>query len=144
MENASKALLMAGGVLIAIIVISIGVFLFLSYGEIGSNYEETTATNEVMKYNTNFTKFLGRQDITIQEIVSTISFADNNEIRAGVVTEVYIGSSKKNRLNKKDYDKYITELITNNSGKLYELKAINSTDYDQTTGKIKKVTFTEI
>lgn len=144
MENASKALLMAGGVLIAIIVISIGVFLFLSYGEIGSNYEETTATNEVTKYNTNFTKFLGRQDITIQEIVSTISFADNNEIMAGVVTEVYIGSIKKNHSNEEDYDEYITELITNNSGKLYELKAINSTDYDQTTGKIKKVTFTEI
>ena len=140
MDNASKALLMAGGVLIAIIVISIGVFLFLSYGEIGSNYEETTATNEVMKYNTNFTKFLGRQDITIQEIVSTISFADNNEIRAGVVTKVYINSSPKNGASENE----LTKLITDNSEELYKLKDINSADYDQITGKIKEVTFTEI
>lgn len=140
MENASKALLMAGGVLIAIIVISIGVFLFLSYGEIGSNYEETTATNEVMKYNTNFTKFLGRQDITIQEIVSTISFADNNEIRAGVVTKVFIRNSVQNGKS----DEELTELITSNSGKLYKLDDIKSEDYDQTTGKIKEITFTAI
>ena len=81
MENASKALLMAGGILIAIIVITIGVVLFVNYKNIGASYEQQIKTAEIQKYNSNFTKFEGRDNITIYEIISIAKFAKENENR---------------------------------------------------------------
>lgn len=88
MENASKALLMAGGILIAILILSIGVYLFTTYSKIGTTYSDTVESSEKIKFNTNFTKFEGRTDITVQEIVSIINFAsnykENNQINVKV------------------------------------------------------------
>ena len=75
MENASKAVIIAGSILIGIIVISIGVFLFMKYRETGTLYEQNAKSAEIQKFNQNFTKFEGREDITIYEIVSLANFA---------------------------------------------------------------------
>ena len=80
MENATKALLMAGGVLIAILIISIAVFLFTTYGSLGQSYEQTLSKTEIQKFNGNFTKFEGREDISIQEIVTLTNFVRDYNI----------------------------------------------------------------
>lgn len=91
MENASKALLMAGGILIAILVLSLGVYLFTTYSKVGTTYDNTIESNEKIKFNTNFTKFEGRTDITAQEIVSIVNFAkdyeESNQIKVNVTAE---------------------------------------------------------
>ncbi len=74
MENASKALLMAAGILIAILIVTIAVFLFASYSSISESYEETTQTTEIQKFNENFTRYLDRDDVTIQEIVTLYNY----------------------------------------------------------------------
>ncbi len=75
MENASQALIIAGGILIAMLILSIGVFLFMSYNALGESFEQTMSATEIQKFNENFLKFEGRSDISIQEIVTLANFA---------------------------------------------------------------------
>ena len=75
MENASEALIIAGTILIAMIVLSIGVYLVVNYAQVGESYEQTRAETEITKFNTNFTVFEGRTDIKAQEIVTLYNFA---------------------------------------------------------------------
>ena len=79
MENATKALLMAGGVLIAIIIISVLVVTFQKTGSVSKTYDKTIDQEEITKFNTNFTKYLG-QKITIHEVVTICNFARQNNI----------------------------------------------------------------
>jgi len=108
MENASKALIIAGGIIISILVISIGVYLFASYGETGSSYEKTMQITEIQKLNSNFTKFEGRKDITIQEIVTVVNFAKQYKEQTEIDIKVYLSENEL-----KDDD--IITLIKNNS-----------------------------
>lgn len=92
MENASKALIMAGGVLVAIIVISIGVYLFANYSNLNSSYEENLSTAEVQKFNVNFTKFKDRNDISIQEIITLVNFAKHYKEQTEIKVTISIPS----------------------------------------------------
>ena len=108
MENAAKALLISGGILIAMLIISIAVFLFSNYSDIGNSYDKKTQAIEIQKFNTKFTAFEGRKDITIQEIVSLINFVEQYQNETGIETEVCISNR---RLKNED----IIELIQENS-----------------------------
>ena len=79
MENASKALLMAGGILISILVISLLVGLFQSTGRLNQSYNKEIETSEVQKFNSNFTKYL-TQKISIYDVITICNFAENNNI----------------------------------------------------------------
>ena len=63
MENASKALIMAGGVLIGILIISIGVYIFSSYAKYSSNAYDQMETAQIEQFNNQFLKYY---DITTQ------------------------------------------------------------------------------
>ena len=56
MENASKALIMAGGVLIAILIISLGIGLASMMQEHSKSYYKTLSTQEITKINSEITK----------------------------------------------------------------------------------------
>lgn len=80
MENASNALLMAAGVLIGVLILSLAVFLFMDFGakskEIHSQIEETQLT----QYNAQYTIYENRNDITIYDVVTLANLAkENNE-----------------------------------------------------------------
>jgi len=110
MENASKALIISGGILISMLVISIGVYLFASYSDVGSSYEQSMAATEIQKFNVNFTKFEGRDDITIHEIITLVEFTKQYKEQTEIDIPVTIGSDEL-----KDND--IIELIKENSTK---------------------------
>ena len=80
MENATKALLMAGGVLIAIIIISVLVITLQKTGNVSKSYDETVQTEEITKFNSNFTKYLG-QKFTIHEAITITNFANSNGLK---------------------------------------------------------------
>lgn len=75
MENASNALLIAGGVLLAILVLSIGVYLVNNLRVTTDSYVQQLDAIELGKYNSNFEVFIGRHDVTAQEIVTTASIS---------------------------------------------------------------------
>lgn len=70
MENASKALLMAGGILIALLIISSLVLLF---NQLETHEDAETAQKrieQVSKFNNQFIAYDGREDITLNELYS--------------------------------------------------------------------------
>lgn len=78
MENASKALLMASGVLIGILILSLAVYLFTSFGADSRRIQQQIDTNQLIQYNAQYTIYSGRKDITIYEIISTANLATEN------------------------------------------------------------------
>lgn len=147
MENASKALLLGGGVLIGLIVISIGVFLFVSYKGNTIGFTQTMEANELKKFNVNFTKFEGRDDITIQEIVTLLNFVEQYEKENKTHIQIAIGDIPDiiNYINNivTQENKKI-ELIENNVDKIFKCKNQKNQDikYDK-EGKIYYIKFSE-
>ena len=79
MENASKALLMAAGILVGVLILALMVTLFLSSRELSTEYEKTKQTETVQQFNVNFTKYLG-QDLTIHQVITITNFANQNHV----------------------------------------------------------------
>ena len=78
MENASKALLMAAGILMGILVLSLAVFLFANFGSTSSQIRSDITSNQLTQFNTQFTIYAGRNDITIYDIISVANLAKEN------------------------------------------------------------------
>ena len=77
MENASQALLIAGTILIALIVLSIGVYLASNSSKVGESYEQTQEIAELTRFNSKFIVYAEREDITAQEVLSLYNFVEN-------------------------------------------------------------------
>ena len=93
MENASKALLMAAGVLVGLLVISIGVILFTTFSELGKSTVEQMELDRIAEWNQNYFKYYGTNIITkdgktvnepilvtAHDIVSVANHAKQNNI----------------------------------------------------------------
>ena len=127
MENASKALLIAGGILIAILIVTVAVYLFENYGSIGKSYDQTLQTTEIQKFNENFTRYEGREDVTIQEIVTLYNYVEEYKEKTGA--EITISG-----IGELDLDNP-AEAITNNQGELFSVTINN---YD-TLGRVNQI-----
>lgn len=79
MENASKALIMAGGILLGLLILTLMITLFMSSSDLTNTYRQTKQTEEVQQFNVNFTKYLGRE-LTIHEAITVINFAKENNV----------------------------------------------------------------
>lgn len=134
MENATKALLIAGGVLIAILIITVMVMLFNSTGNVSRSYNDRIDTEEVTKFNANFTQYLGKY-LTIHNVVSICNFAEQNGVKV---------LGEKNYSIEEDLDDIDTVQDTNGDIKrmqhAYQIK-IDENYYDKETGKIKQISF---
>lgn len=79
MENASKALLMAGAILIGILILTFMVTLFASSRDLTKEYQSNKESEAIQQFNVNFTKYLG-QELTIHEVVTITNFANLNNV----------------------------------------------------------------
>lgn len=142
MENATKALLIAGGILISMLVLTIGIYLFVSFRDAGSSYEQTMETTEIQKFNVNFTKFEGRKDITIQEIVSIVNFAKQYKEQTDIDILIYL--SNENLMKKSSVD--IIDMMKNEPANKYYKCGLNplikDIEYDE-NGMVKIIKFRE-
>ncbi len=82
MENASNALLMAAGILISIMLISLGTYLFATFGGYSKNINDTLNQTQIEEFNAQFTKYettTGDETTycTVYDIVSVINLAKN-------------------------------------------------------------------
>ncbi len=78
MENASKALLMAAGVLIGLLVISLAVYLFVSFGTTSADVHKQMEQQQIEQFNSQFTSYDGKEDITIYDVVTVANLATEN------------------------------------------------------------------
>lgn len=130
MENASKALLMAAGVLIGLLVLSLAVYLFVSFGASSRNVREQIDSAQLIKFNANFNIYADRDDITIYDIISLANLAkENNE---------YYKSYPKYEENYKIVIKLDSTQLQNTPQSYNQYLLQNNNDIDTVTGKIKK------
>lgn len=79
MENASKALLMAGGILIAMITITVFVYMFSQISEMKNATDRDTSKEELLAYNQAFESY-NKKLMYGADIISVINKAiDNNK-----------------------------------------------------------------
>lgn len=77
MENASKALLIAGGVLIAMVIASFGVYLYGVFHSHSENLLAAMSEKEVNEFNAKFQAFENRE-LTANEIISIVNLVREN------------------------------------------------------------------
>ena len=120
MENATKALLIAGGVLIAIIIMSVMIITFQKTGNVSKTYDKTIDQEEISKFNENFTRSLGKE-LSIQQAITITNFANSNgvKVEGKVMTSDVDEKTLKNK---------------------YELTTI---EYNDKTGYIKSITLSK-
>ena len=104
MENASKALLMAGGILVGVLILTLIATLSLSVRELHGRYEERIASQKIEQFNVNFTKYIGRT-LTIHEVVTICNFARENKVT--------ISSGGKQKENIKDNENKTYKIVIN-------------------------------
>ena len=97
MENGTKALLMATGVIIAIFIISSMVFLFRAGGSLNEDYDTEQANNQLVLYNSKF-EYFNKDDNTIFDMMTIASLAydvnveSNYNVGNSMKIEVVIGN----------------------------------------------------
>ena len=87
MENASKALLIGAGILVAMLILFIAVRMFSSASQVTEVYQSKEVSSEVATFNANFTRFIGavvkddeltnQNSAKIHDLVSVANFAWN-------------------------------------------------------------------
>lgn len=73
MENASKALLMAGGILIALLIISLLLLMITNIGDYQRTKDSGAKATQVAKFNRDFEKYTDDDEIKGTDIVSLIN-----------------------------------------------------------------------
>jgi len=85
MENASKALIIAGGMLIAIMVASLFVYLFTTYGRYAENMYDRINQRQLTEANNEYTKYEGASDNTIYDVVTVANKAKDHNTSLDLV-----------------------------------------------------------
>lgn len=155
MENAVKALYMAAGVLIGIMILSLAVVLFSSLQGYMEETNKQILFNEVTRFNAKYTKYVDTE-LTIQDIITVAGEAYENNKSYNIdpskwgesLNSLYIiiyldGSRIDDQMGKKNK---IVELL--NAGTSMEDNIIkkykcsnNSVKYNENTGRINKMEF---
>lgn len=78
MENASKALLMAATVLVGVLILSIGVYLFSIFGDFSSETAKQIEEKKISEFNAQFYKYLGQKKCRAHDIVTVANLANEN------------------------------------------------------------------
>ena len=123
MENAAKALLIAGGTLIGILLLT---FFAYIYNQMSADTKEVYSMlkrPEISSFNQQFLNYEGREDLNIQDVVTIVNLArDNNESKKRPTTiEVLVDGSNWVANSSLDLD----EQIKNNIGKKYKCNNVN-------------------
>lgn len=155
MENASKALIMAGGMLIGIIIISIGVILFAAFGGTSRNIQEQVDSRVLAEFNNNFEKYLG-SNCTIHDIVSLANFARKNnadmeydrvnDANKADYVHVFLKNIDLSQIDPNDATYGDSALLSQNSTIGSEIKYYKCTkiEYNQETKRVSEIVFAEI
>lgn len=107
MENASKALLMAGGILIALLVIGALVLMFNQVGSYEKAQEASKKNSQIADFNKDFERYLDDKGITGADVISLINkVLDYNEKTVKAESGVDIGKDV-------DYSIKMSVTITN-------------------------------
>lgn len=154
MENASKALLMAGGVLIAVLTIALLVMAFSSSSQFYKTQDDIEAVEQITAFNQEYESY-NKKLLRGTDVISVCNKAINNNKKYSDVSENQIDVKFKlvenltNRTFVKDreYSKDNLETLKKNSDDFSDFKrrVFNCTNvtYRKDNGRIESMTFVE-
>ena len=90
MENASKALIIAGGVLIAILLLTLFTYLFSKMAGSSSNIYAALEKHEKDEFNQQFINYEGKKELKVQDVATLINLSKNSKDNSKFKTEVKI------------------------------------------------------
>ena len=98
MENASNAILIAGGVLIGVLILSLAVYLFADFGSTSADINQRTTEQQLAQFNSKFTVYESSDfKWTIYDIVTVAGYAhENNKYYTDNMTEAEANSADFN------------------------------------------------
>ena len=167
MENASKALLMAAGVLVGIMILTIAVYLFSSFGGTSSQIQDNIRKNQIAQFNSQFTKYQGKDNVTIYDVITMANLATENNQYYGFTkrssladiirsSDYYIavylqgynyiecGTETSTKEVEEIYNRYISSAVNDISDTNIELKKYTvQTEINTITERVYIVTCTE-
>ncbi len=78
MENASKALLMAAGILMGILVLSLIVYIYATFSDNTQKNIKQMELNNLTAFNSKYLSYDGREDLTYYDIANVATMARND------------------------------------------------------------------
>ena len=139
MENASKALLMAGGILIALLVIGALILMFNQIGSYGKKQDESKKGSQIAEFNKDFERYFDDKGITGADIVSLINKVVDYNIKAkngGV--ENSVDYSIKMTITISNLDKFNYKYAySNNSNKMFKVDSYTIGDNNALGNQLK-------
>ncbi len=133
MENAAKALLIAGAVLVVIVLITIGVYIISSQKGTIETSKEAADTLQVATFNSTFLKYIGsnKKGSEIKSLLTEVQ--TNNKRNPSHTIEVIYGDKTS-----------ISEIQTSiMPGKSYKVSADDTNGYDE-NGYIKSIVINDL
>lgn len=139
MENASRALIMAAGVLIGMAILSLAIYLIMSFGASTSETYQRVEEQRLMEFNAQFNVYEG-ENATVYDIVTVVNLAKENNLKEEKQITVFLGSDN---ITDKEQDELIN-LIKNNTNVNSEAEILNkfNCDISYENGRVNKVIFT--
>ncbi|MCI8700194.1 MAG: hypothetical protein HFJ47_02495 [Clostridia bacterium] len=144
MENASQALLIAAGILVGILILSLGVSLYMSLGGFAADTQAKMDQKNIQQFNEEFLKYDQKTNLTIHDVITARNKAleinqsyDNYNIKTTKADEdsYYVDVFFNNKLI---FDADLTDLLN----KYIDVKDIKCTvTISPTTGRVYKLIF---
>lgn len=155
MENATKALLIAGGVLLGVLIVSLGVYLYYALGGYITGTQERMEANAKHKFNTQFLKYIDSTELTIQDVITVANLANQNNMEHGLTApdegfSYYVtvnanlnGNGMQRNIEQDvttDSESWLQESVNSGINYIYQC---NSADviYSAETGRIFEINF---
>ena len=96
MENASKALFIATCVIIAVLILSLFSFVFLRMSEHSARIYEMIEMSKYTKFNQKFLEYENKGELSIQDVVSIINLAKDNNKNNRFPTTIRVMKNSQN------------------------------------------------
>ena len=122
MENATKAIIMAGAVLISIILISIGVALWNNYANFSEQNAKNTRNQQLNEFNVKFEKYAYNgnktSEVSAQDVKTIVNLAKdyNNKYDEELIKVTYNGNSQIVNWTETQWVEFFNKSNPNESG----------------------------
>ena len=123
MENSSKALLIAGGMLIAILLLTLFSYLFGQMAGSSSNIYAVLEKHKIDEFNQQFLNYEGKKTLTVQDIATLINLAKNSEENSNFKTPVEIKLGRLNLADSQESNEWLENNVT--SDKKYKCISVH-------------------
>lgn len=150
MENASKALLMAGEILIGILLLFILVYFSRMASSFTNQIDSNIATKQIQEFNAKFEKYNNKDNLTPQDIVTLSNIVRDYNGKKDFYTQISITitgveSRYKNKIQQGFSQEEGAEFMTNYAPKADEENLLQQSTfscimgYDVKSGTINKI-----